>query len=65
MHSTDTTTIKKINVNPENLRFAWTATRRVSKDDWLEWLRHLSIGLLKESQSPALRYSLKKYIHSV
>ncbi|KMQ92782.1 serine threonine-protein kinase mtor [Lasius niger] len=34
---------------------AWTATRRVSKDDWLEWLRCFSIGLLKESPSPALR----------
>ena len=34
---------------------AWLATRRVSKDDWLEWLRRLSIELLKESPSPALR----------
>lgn len=31
------------------------ASRRVSKDDWTEWLRRLSIELLKESPSPALR----------
>ncbi|XP_066601544.1 serine/threonine-protein kinase mTOR [Prorops nasuta] len=53
--SSDTTTIKKLNVSASNLQKAWTATRRVSKDDWLEWLRSLSIGLLKESPSPALR----------
>lgn len=53
--SSDNTTIKKLQVNAINLRLSWTAARRVSKDDWLEWLRNLSIGLLKESQSPALR----------
>ncbi|XP_077275474.1 serine/threonine-protein kinase Tor isoform X1 [Temnothorax americanus] len=51
----ETTTIKKLNVSASNLQKAWTATRRVSKDDWLEWLRCFSIGLLKESPSPALR----------
>ena len=34
---------------------SWRATGRVSKDDWSEWLRRLSIELLKESPSPALR----------
>lgn len=53
--SSDTTTIKRLHVSASNLQKAWTATRRVSKDDWLEWLRSLSIGLLKESPSPALR----------
>jgi len=53
--SSDTTTIKRLHVSPTNLQKAWTATRRVSKDDWLEWLRRLSIELLKESPSPALR----------
>lgn len=46
----------QLHVSPANLQRAWTATRRVSKDDWLEWLRRLSIELLKESPSPALRY---------
>nr|CAD7572023.1 unnamed protein product [Timema californicum] len=53
--SSDTTTIKRLHVSAGNLQRAWTATRRVSKDDWLEWLRRLSIELLKESPSPALR----------
>ncbi|XP_046427062.1 serine/threonine-protein kinase mTOR [Neodiprion fabricii] len=53
--SSDTTIIKRLHVSAPNLQKAWTATRRVSKDDWLEWLRSLSIGLLKESPSPALR----------
>ena len=34
---------------------AWIATRRVSKEDWMEWVRRLSVELLKESPSPALR----------
>uniref|UniRef100_A0ACB8EEN2 Uncharacterized protein n=1 Tax=Sphaerodactylus townsendi TaxID=933632 RepID=A0ACB8EEN2_9SAUR len=34
---------------------AWGAARRVSKDDWLEWLRRLSLELLKDSSSPSLR----------
>ena len=34
---------------------AWAVTRRVSRDDWVEWLRRLSVELLKESPSHALR----------
>ncbi|XP_058826350.1 serine/threonine-protein kinase Tor [Topomyia yanbarensis] len=49
------TTIRKLNVSTVDLQLAFKANRRVSKDDWLEWLRRLSIGLLKESKSPALR----------
>ncbi|XP_055588723.1 serine/threonine-protein kinase Tor [Uranotaenia lowii] len=49
------TTIRKLNVSTADLQTAFKANRRVSKDDWLEWLRRLSIGLLKESKSPALR----------
>lgn len=51
----DTNAIKKMNVSEHELRVLCQSTRRVSKDDWLEWLKTLSIGLLKESQSPALR----------
>lgn len=58
MSTSDTTMIKRLNVTAANLQNAWTATRRVSKDDWLEWLRRLSIELLKESPSPALRSCL-------
>lgn len=58
MNSNDTPVIKRLNVKAANLQNVWTATRRVSKDDWLEWLRRLSIELLKESPSPALRSCL-------
>lgn len=34
---------------------AWASARRVSRDDWLEWLKRMSVVLLKESPSPALR----------
>ncbi|XP_075220340.1 serine/threonine-protein kinase Tor [Lycorma delicatula] len=51
----ETTTIKRMKTSPLNLKKAWTAARLVSKDDWLEWLRRLSIDFLKESPSPALR----------
>ncbi|CAD7080067.1 unnamed protein product [Hermetia illucens] len=51
----DNNTIKKLNTSSSDLQMAWLAARRVSKDDWLEWLKRLSIGLLKESPSPALR----------
>lgn len=53
--STDTNTIKKLAVHEHYLEAAWTPGRRVSKDDWLEWLRRLSCELLGQSQSPALR----------
>ncbi|XP_013189748.2 serine/threonine-protein kinase mTOR [Amyelois transitella] len=54
----DSTSIRKLYVNAHNLKLAWTVSSRVSKDDWLEWLRRLSIGLLTESHSPALRACL-------
>lgn len=58
----DVSTMKKLKPLETELRLACQASRRVSKDDWVEWLRRLSVGLLKQSQSPALvkQYSLKK-----
>ncbi|CAB3230731.1 unnamed protein product [Arctia plantaginis] len=50
--------IRRLCVNAHNLKLAWTVSSRVSKDDWLEWLRRFSIGLLTESHSPALRACL-------
>ncbi|XP_041981966.1 serine/threonine-protein kinase mTOR [Aricia agestis] len=49
---------RKLYVNAQSLKVAWTVSSRVSKDDWLEWLRRFSIGLLTESHSPALRACL-------
>ena len=37
------------------LRRAWESSQRSTKEDWLEWMRHLSVELLKQSPSPALR----------
>lgn len=53
--TSDSTTIKKMHTSAPELQMAWTASRRVSKDDWLEWLKGLSIEFLKTSSSPALR----------
>lgn len=53
--SVDSNTIRKLTVQESDLQLLWQSIRRVSKDDWIEWLKTLSIGLLKESQSPALR----------
>lgn len=41
--------------NLANLQEAWTVSRRVSKDDWLDWYSRLCSELLKASPSPALR----------
>ncbi|XP_073268578.1 serine/threonine-protein kinase TOR isoform X3 [Populus alba] len=42
-------------VNDGRLRTAGEASQRSTREDWAEWMRHLSIELLKESPSPALR----------
>jgi FKBP12-rapamycin complex-associated protein len=47
--------VKKLHVNQANLKKAWEAAQRSTKDDWLEWMRRFSVELLKESPSPALR----------
>ncbi|KAJ8022045.1 Serine/threonine-protein kinase mTOR [Holothuria leucospilota] len=53
--STDQTQHKKLPVSISNLSRAWSVHRLFSRDDWMEWLRRLSIELLKESPSHALR----------
>lgn len=50
--------LKKLRVNEENLKKAWEASQRSTKEDWYEWTRRLSIELLRESPSPALRSCL-------
>ncbi|KAL2621813.1 hypothetical protein R1flu_002018 [Riccia fluitans] len=44
-----------LKVNEGHLRSAWESSHRSTKEDWTEWMRHLSVELLKESPSPALR----------
>jgi len=46
---------KKLPVNQQHLKKAWEASQRSTRDDWTEWIRRLSVELLKESPSHALR----------
>ena len=46
---------QKLVVNETALRKAWESSQRSTKEDWLEWMRQLSVELLKSSPSPALR----------
>lgn len=52
--STDPLT-KKLPVNQQLLKKAWECGQISSRDDWSEWIRRISLELLKESPSPALR----------
>jgi len=45
----------KLVVNEAALRKAWESSQRSTKEDWLEWMRQLSVELLKSSPSPSLR----------
>lgn len=45
----------RLHVNQQNLRRAWEASQRSTKEDWIEWMRRFSIELLRESPSAALR----------
>ncbi|KAK9470032.1 armadillo-type protein [Dipodascopsis tothii] len=47
--------VKKLPVNQEHLKAAWEASQKSTRDDWQEWIRRLSVELLKESPSHALR----------
>ncbi|KAI8892612.1 FAT domain-containing protein, partial [Globomyces pollinis-pini] len=41
--------------NQTQLKKAWEASQRSTRDDWVEWIRRFSVELLKESPSHALR----------
>ena len=42
-------------VNQQHLKNAWEASQKTTREDWTEWMRRLSVELLKESPSHALR----------
>ncbi len=46
---------KKLPVNQHVLKNAFEVSQRLTRDDWQEWIRRLSVELLKESPSHALR----------
>ena len=49
----------RLPVKQQTMRSMWESPRihheRVVEDDWLDWMRHLSVEMLRESPSPALR----------
>ena len=51
----EATAVRKLPVNQQHLKKAWEASQRSTKDDWAEWIRRLSVELLKESPCHALR----------
>lgn len=54
----DTPVGVKLKANEANLKQAWEASQRSTKEDWIEWTRRFSVELLRESPSPALRSCL-------
>lgn len=47
--------MRMMHVNQAKLEVAWSVGQRSTADDWNEWMRRLSVELLRESPSPALR----------
>lgn len=47
--------LRNVEVNEESLKIVWDCSQQRTGDDWQEWFRRLSIQLLKESPSQALR----------
>ncbi|KZT51925.1 phosphatidylinositol 3-kinase [Calocera cornea HHB12733] len=42
-------------VNQQHLKQAWDVSQVSTGEDWMEWIRHLAVELLRESPSHALR----------
>ncbi len=47
--------VSKLKVNVSSLQQVWDAGQRSTKEDWIEWMRRFSVGLLRETPSTALR----------
>ena len=49
----------RLPIKQQTMRRMWESPQlqldRAVEDDWLEWMRHLSVEMLRESPSPALR----------
>ncbi|KAG0200191.1 phosphatidylinositol kinase- protein kinase tor1 [Mortierella sp. GBA30] len=46
---------RKLPVNPLSLRRAWDTQSRSTKEDWTDWIRRLTLEMLKETSSHSLR----------
>jgi len=51
--------VVKFPINGEALCREWDPSHRFTKDDWVEWMRHVSVELLRHTPSPALRACLE------
>lgn len=47
--------MQKLTVNVRALRKSWAVGNLITKEDWMEWLRDMSVTFLNESNSPAIR----------
>ena len=47
--------LKKQAVNQVQLNSAWDASQKSTREDWQEWMRRISVELLRQSPSNALR----------
>ncbi|KAF9240696.1 phosphatidylinositol 3-kinase [Melanogaster broomeanus] len=45
----------KLTVNQQHLKQAWDVSTVTTREDWTEWMHHLSVEFMKESPSHALR----------
>ena len=45
----------KMEVNQQHLKQAWDVSQVITRDDWEAWAQRLSVELMKESPSHALR----------
>ena len=52
------TSLRQLAVNQEHLKLAWDTNNRSTKEDWIEWIRRLSLELLRNSPHQALRACL-------
>ena len=44
---------KKLHLNQASLKRVWDTSQRVTKDDWVDWMRHFAVELLRESPCAA------------
>lgn len=42
-------------VNQQHLKQAWDVSQVATREDWLEWIRKLTVEFMKESPSHAVR----------
>ncbi|KAG2355693.1 atypical PIKK FRAP protein kinase [Suillus spraguei] len=51
----------KLTVNQQHLKQAWDVSSVTTREDWTEWMHRLSVELMKESPSHALRACMKLF----